>query len=275
MIIVLLKRRCADACGDIDPKKHTLHLVRAMDQTVGQELLSHILKRKKGLMAVNGSFFKSGGRFSGEESYVTFYNGSFEKVFPGRVSIFGKIDTQYHTDIIEVKCSLQEGYHIPIPAVNTGEANSIVLFTEQYHRSTMTLPGRTEVSVDKSGSIQFISPSGNQRIPEGGYVVSFSPEAWKEHGFSLSKGGHAKIVYTFLSDKNLPWSQAQFVITGVPTLLQNGVLKPILQCKSKVFVEGQHARTAVGIRKDGHVILLHVEGHSENMDLSLRMCWRS
>ena len=261
----------------LDPKKHTIHLVRAMDQTVGQELLSHMLKRKKGIAAINGTFFKSGGRLSGEESYITFYNGKFEKIFPGDVSVFGVIDGSYHTDIVHVQCFVQgptcmkgKSYRVPVDAVNTGEGHPVVVYTDAYHRSTLTIPGRLEVSVDKDGMILAINSKGTTPIPVGGYVFSFSREAWRHHGSFFVKGTRTYMMHTFTSQKNLSWDRSQFLIAGVPTLLQNGDLKPVTQCKSKDFVEGKHARTAVGVRGDGQVILLHVEGNSEDMDVSFK-----
>jgi len=251
----------------VDPTKRTLNLVHGLGQTVGRETLSHLVRRVGSLAAINGSFFQAGGHREGEECYLVFHNGRFQKLHGGSVSVFGRIKDAYHTDVVEVTAKIHvNGKDIPLHQINTGDDSPIILYTDTYHRSTLTHPGRKEVSLCPGGQILSIANGGTTPIPQKSSVLSFTQKAWEQYGHLFSINASVGVNYTVHSHRGLDWLKSDFMLSGIPTLLSGGKIKPILNCQSKDFVEGLHARTAVGITHEGKVLLVVAEGvRAENM----------
>lgn len=54
----------------------------------------------------------------------------------------------------------------------TREANNLIVYTNQYGKTTKTNEWGCEVAVDNSGKMVDFSTSGNMKIPDGGFVIS-------------------------------------------------------------------------------------------------------
>jgi len=137
-----------------------------------------------------------------------------------------------------------------------------VILDRQVITSTRDLNTRFEdlitVVVD-DGYITYISrPGETVTIPQYGYVIVFPPAMNETHAPRLRVGDTARVVIG--TDLRIDFSQIQTAIGGGGIILERG----------EVVVDtgtptGRHPRSAVGVTRDGRVILMAVDGRSHSV----------
>ena len=141
---------------------------------------------------------------------------------------------------------------------NHWETDSVVAYTHRWGAKVPALPKSTRLIVSSRGRVIFRETSGRAvPVPAGGMVLS----GVGRRAASLCKVPIGCRV-TLRFDIRPRWPNLLHAVGGGPLLIAAG--KVVLDPKSEGFrsdvASGRHARTAVGVRPDGQVILVAAEG---------------
>jgi len=268
---------------EADPNKVRVRVAHAMDAAIGLETTADLAARHGALAAVNGGFFHMTGLLAGDcdgtlqidgrllsepdrgRGTVGFYDsdGTVHAVF-GRLSFRGEV-------------RIEDGATIPLDGVNRArEPEEIVLYTPEFHRTTLTQPGGAEVLLEDGRITAIREGLGSSPIPPGGAVLSIGEERAREIVRKLRPGMTVEIrtgVVPLLPDPDGEWGKAQFMSSAGPLLLWNGtrLAEPEKESISAVFYLARHPRTAVGAKKDGTLLLVTVDGRrpEESVGMSI------
>lgn len=154
-----------------------------------------------------------------------------------------------------------DGARYQITGVNEPrDNNDVIVFTKHYGETTGTNRYGYELTV-KNGRVSD-GRIGNSVIPDSGYVVSFSP-MFVEHIFSKVKiNDRAKVFLQIVPYSNKMKYPVLHVLGGGPRLLKKGhvyITKNFEKFQPDIAL-GLAARSAVGITRDGKVLLVAVDG---------------
>lgn len=156
--------------------------------------------------------------------------------------------------------SLPDGRLLILKGMNRARiANDLVLFNAYYAASTKTNQFGREVKI-KNGRVVAISTAGNMPIEADSVVIS-------GHGVnadalaSLRLGDHVTLTQTL---GNTLADAATTVVSGGPLLVENGSVH-VRTAEEQIapdIARGRAPRTALGLKKDGTLLLLVVDGRS-------------
>lgn len=241
---------------DVDLKAgYRLRPELARGKVVGRETLSGIAGRTQALAAVNASYFAASGEILGltkiDHAVVstTYLARSAFGILGDGTPIFGQ--AEYNGSVI-----LPDGSSLPISGVNCerGE-NGLVLYNSHYDAGTGSNAYGTEY-VLKDGVVSAIYDA-NAPLAPGTVVVS-------AHGASREKLAKLKVGDKVRISEELgdPWNRAAHILGVGPMLVKDGSV--YLTTKAEAFgpdvAGGRAPRTAVGVTKDQHVLLVVVDG---------------
>lgn len=156
--------------------------------------------------------------------------------------------------------SLPDGRLLILKGMNRARiANDLVLFNAYYAASTKTNQFGREVKI-KNGRVVAISTAGNMPIEADSVVIS-------GHGVnadalaSLRLGDHVTLTQTL---GNTLADAATTVVSGGPLLVENGSVHVRIAEEQIApdIARGRAPRTALGLKKDGTLLLLVVDGRS-------------
>lgn len=150
------------------------------------------------------------------------------------------------------------GVKLPVKGINRERiAEDVVVYTHYFVPSTRTNAFGAEVRI-KDGKVTEISTAGNMRLDKNSVVVS-------AHGANakvlqqLKVGDRASVQQTLGSEAA---DKAELVLGAGPLLVENGK-RNVRSASEQIagdIAYGRAPRTAIGVKKDGTVILLVVDG---------------
>jgi hypothetical protein len=233
------------------PADEDKHFFRARVSTIAQQ--------QGAVAAVNGTYFAYTGKPLGtllvdKELVATpIYD---------RTALIITDDRRAVIDNILIDCYFKTAGNVRynINGVNQGrKSEAIVLYTPAWGEKTGT--DNSGVELILSGSVVKEIRLGNSPIPPDGYVLSLSGPASQFINDNVKAGDkldvHIKIIpYTSQLTSVL------HMISGGPRLVKEGVVyvsKQEERFKSDI-ARGRAARTAVGITKEGKLLLVTVDG---------------
>ena len=164
--------------------------------------------------------------------------------------------------------SLPDGRALTLKGMNRARiANDLVLFNAYYAASTRTNQFGREIKI-KNGRVVAISTAGNMSIEPDSFVIS-------GHGVnadalaSLRLGDHVTLTQSL---GNTLADAATTVVSGGPLLVENGRVN-VRTAEEQIapdIARGRAPRTALGLKQDGTLLLLVVDGRSaESAGLTL------
>jgi hypothetical protein len=252
----------------LDPRQVRLGLGRAMDEGVGTESVSSMAARHGALAAVNGGYFRTTGLYRGEPAGLLELSGRVlsepSRKRPGlavadvaRVARAAVVAVDFRAAVVG-----ESGATRAVDGVNRprGEGE-LILFTPEFHRTTLTEPGGVEAVVVEGLVVALFDGEGSREIPANGYVISASGKAgqWLRNEVRAGMRFELKTSVTTTPD---PDFAPEFVIGGGPILVRDG--QPAATWDPGTydagFLEKRHPRTAAGVRADGTVVLVTVDG---------------
>ena len=245
---------------DITPgSDYMIKPVLSNDAITGLERLQAMAERNKAIVAVNGSYFALSGEILG----LLKIDGEIVSTSDVERTALGVLpDGQIMIDQIDCKGSiaLPDGRTVAITGVNHERGvNDLILYNNYYDSMTATNQFGTDYILN-NGKIIGIA-HGNAAIPPGGVVLSAHGTMEKALE-GLKVGDKVKITQT-LGDI---WDRTSYAIGAGPRLLKNGNVS--LTSQEEQFpsdiTSGRAPRTAVGTTKDGHVLLLVVDGRQQS-----------
>jgi len=268
---------------EVDPKRIEVRVAHAYDTAIGLETTAALARRRGALAAINGGYFLMTGLLAGDSrgalqiegrllsepdrgrAAVGFYDrdGIVRSVF-GRLSFHGEV-------------RLADGKAIPLDGLNRQrEPSEIVLYTPDFHRTTLTSSEGAEVVIKNGRITEIRQGAGSSVIPSAGVVLSIGSERVQEvlpqirSGASLSAKTE---LLPLLPDPEGDWQKAEFIVSGGPLLLWKGrrLEEPEKESVSRVFFLARHPRTAVGVRADGTLLFVTVDGRrpGESIGMSI------
>ena len=268
---------------EVDPKMVDIRVAHAYDAAIGLETTAALAVRRGAFAAVNGGYFRMEGLLAGDSrgalqiegrllsepdrgrAAVGFYDhdGFVRSVF-GRLSFRGEVH-------------LANGAGIPLDGLNRHRGPSeIVLYTPEFHRTTLTHSQGAEVVIQNGRITGIREGSGSSVIPSNGVVLSIGGERVQEVLPRMRRGEGVSVetdLLPLLPDPEGEWEKADFIVSGGPLLLWKGrrLEEPEKESISRVFFLARHPRTAVGVRADGTLLFVTVDGRrpEESVGMSL------
>ena len=263
----------------LDPSKCDLRAVLANDEIVGTETVADLAVRHKATVAVNAGFFLPNGDPAG----VLTVDGRLVSDTRRARGAVGLPKTGGGLIFARLRASASLVVHrrggasrIPIDGVDTTRARGrIMLFTPAYHGDTDTAEGGLEWVVAGSRVVAARRTSGRTPIPRDGFVISYGGLEPPPPLASLKRGTRVSIEVTYepLEGPAGPWQRARDIVGGAGLLIRDGqdVEDWSVEQFGRGFAENRHPRTMIGVRGDGSIWLVVVDGRqpqlSEGMTL--------
>jgi hypothetical protein len=260
----------------LDPTRTRLVLGRANDKLVGTETTSSMARRHGALAATNAGFFRTDGSYRGEPAGIVLRAGKVlsepYRKRPGlAVSNKGERTRLAVVDAeVRVEAVAAKGLRRRVDGVNRPRlGDELILFTPEFDRTTLTGPEGVEAVVDKGRVVDVIDGKGAASIPRTGWVLSGNGEAAAWVRANIKPGTRLEL----LTDVRLtprPAFTPEFVVGGGPRLVRAG--KPVAagpEAGGPGFTETRHPRTAVGVRADGRVLLVTVDGRQPERSVGM------
>lgn len=220
------------------------------------EKVSDIAKRENAIAAVNGTFFDAKNYphlpigtiiINGRLIYDSLYQRTAMGISQDQGISFGIINT-------DVKVTNpKNGTSFKVWGVNRPrKENEIILYTREYGKSSRTSSTGKELII--LGNKVIGLSSGNSKIPNDGYVISF--HGWNEAYIKwFPIGSKIKLDYTL----PLNFANVDYAITGGPILVDQYSTMTDYSLREEYF-EGRlllpTARTAVGVGYDNEDLFL-------------------
>lgn len=251
---------------EIDPSKLTIVAAHAKDSARGRESLENIAKRHGALAAINGGFFRRGLDADGLPAGVLKIKGQWYGLAYRKRAAIGW-DAAGHAaliDRIQTKTSvlLNHKKYLTHSLNQPGMASRAILYTPAYGAQSDSLPGSTNIVIEHN-KITAIHTSGKTPIPKEGFVFALGPQ-YKASDKSFKVGDTALVdiqIYPKNKIEHKAWQNVDNIIGGAPLLVYNG--KKIQNYTEERirsdFLTTPHARTAVGILKNGNWVLVVAE----------------
>jgi len=243
---------------EVDPKSgYALKPVLSNDSVAGTEVLSEMAERTHGVAMVNGPYFMRNGEIIG----LMKINGTIVSspdisrtavgVLPDGKIIF---DAPSFSGYVE----LPDKTRIPIDGINRGRGESeLIVYNPYYAFWTLTTGNGTEYIVKGDRVVDI--RDFNSVIPDGGMVLSATGRvAWQMS--SLTVGSRVKIVQTL----GPLWDKTVTAIGAGPALVRNSeiYLTTLGEEFGSDVAGGRAPRTAIGLTKEGKILLVVVDGRS-------------
>lgn len=268
----------------LDLTKVRLDVVHAMDAAIGLEKTSSIATRHGAFAAINAGFFRiDKSIFEGDDvGALKIDRKVLSESIANRIALFINNNLK-QTDVNISHLNLHKEISInkkkfDLTGINRErKENDLVVFTPEYHRTTLTDASGLEIVVQNGKITQILDGKGSTTIPANGFVVSASGEM-REQILEIAKL-KAKVKQAIYPvnpiESNLVWVSpstdistyfsAEDIVSGVPQLIEDGKVDITWQEEktSKSFVETHHPRTAVAKLKDGKFLMVTIDGRSE------------
>jgi Phosphodiester glycosidase len=252
----------------VDPRRARLKLAQSLDEIAGAEATSSMAARHKAIAAINGGYFRTTGIARGEPVGALVIGGKLlsEPVRRRAALAVGDIGKSLRLTIARVdsKSALKVGGKDAreINGFNRPRENDeLIVFTPEFHRTTLTGPDGVEITVSRGLVTALIDGAGSQAIPHDGLVISASGKARDWAMANLKRGMRVEVHTEIVATPPIGFNP-NFIIGGGPRLLASGGLAADAEAAnySESLIRARHPRTAIGWREDGRLILLTVDG---------------
>ena len=239
-----------------------------MDEGVGAEPASSIAVRHGALAAVNGGYFRTTGIYRGGPAGLVEVSGRVLSEPSGNrpglaVGDAGGL-TRAAVVTVDFRAAViaEDGTARSVDGVNRPRGDDeLILFTPEFHRTTLTGPGGVEAVVIGDLVTAIFGGVGSRTIPAGGYVLSASGRAGQWLRDHIRAGRTVELRASAAANPE-PAFAPDFIVGGGPVLVRAG--KPVAASDPGAYDQGfsikRHPRTAAGIRADGGLVLVTVDG---------------
>jgi exopolysaccharide biosynthesis protein len=258
---------------EVDPKITEIMAARALDDGIGRETVSSMVKRHGAFAGINGGFFKIGTNFDGLSMGALLCSGSWYALPHKARGVIGWNKDRVVLDQVLAECCVIIGdKKIYVESLNRPrKAHEAVLYSRDFHRTTLTEFDCFEVLI-KDGQVVEVRNSGSSYIPEGGYVLSLSsPE-------QIAIGEKVDINIKLLSQTQYTtakaWEGLDNVVGGAPLLIRDSkkITEYILEnITIENFIVEKYARTALGILSNGNWLFVVVDGKQPGLSLGMTL----
>ncbi|MDU2063687.1 MAG: phosphodiester glycosidase family protein [Sporomusaceae bacterium] len=249
---------------EADLAKYNLRPVLSNTIVPGLEAVSDMAERNQAVAAINGSYFAPNGEIIG----LLKLNDTIVSIpYITRTALAITTDNKLVFDQVDYQGSIRlpDKRTLAINGINCerGE-DAVTLYNSYYGSSTKTNEFGREYVVT-NGKITAISPQDTNLV-SGSVVLSAHGTAAK--AMESLKVGDVVTIEQSLGDV---FNKAPFAIGAGPTLVRDG--KVFLTTTAEEFPDdiaiGRAPRTALGVTKDNHVLLVVVDGRHASKGYTL------
>jgi hypothetical protein len=237
-------------------KEYDCHLVKAHDQVFGRESIESIALRSNAQIAINGGFFEIGLHHDGKPSGTLIIDGKIlglkSKKHHCLIKKNNQLSIKSCTNNIKMRFKDQQ---FPIHKVNQfAGTNDIILYTSLWGISTLTNhQNRNELILDKNKKFIDFQKHGNNKIPKNGFVISLP------NTHPLCKQNINAPISIDFSQTLLKDNDSISALMGIPQLIDNNKIMPAISTKKTSFYTEPHARSAIGLKPNGDIVLIVAE----------------
>ena len=268
---------------EADPARVEVRSAHALDAAFGLETTSAIARRHGALAAINGGFYLPEDELAGDSAGTLIVAGRLlSEPDRGRATVGflreeGRLRALFGRPSYCALATLASGDQIEIDGVDRRRGrDEAILYTPEFHRSTLTGPGGVEAVIVAGRIVEVRDGVGGTAIPADGFVLSVGPARTSEDGVELRVGEMVSIEQRLVARPGDPaqrWDRAESAVSAGPLLLAAGaeVGRPELEAISQVFARARHPRTAVGVRADGTLLLVAVEGRRPERSVGMTL----
>lgn len=267
----------------VDLSQTDIRVTHALDQGVGLETTSSMAARYGAVAAVNAGFFRTTGAYRGEPSGALMVDGKLiSEPLEGRAA-FGLIRRATGAEIIfghlRFSGSLEtlRGRRILINGLNRPrDANELVVYTPEFHRTTLTTPDGVEAIVRRNTVVSIRDGAGSSSIPLDGVVLSAAGTARNWVVANLRPGTRLRMqsrLEPVQKETKDWWKKASYVVGGGPQLVKEGRVAITFEAEKVApkFVSDRHPRTAIAKLSDGRVLLATVDGRQPGVSIGMSL----
>lgn len=255
----------------VDTRLARLKLAQAMDEVAGAETTSSMAARHGALAAINGGYFRTTGITRGEPVGVLAINGKIlSEAVRNRAALAARDEGNriraaiaHFTITAELRVAGKmaraiDGFNRP------REKDELIVFTPEFHRTTLTEPDGIEVVVQRNRVVGVFDGAGSLLIPPGGWVISANAGARNWVRTYLRRGLRVEIKAQTKSESPISFTP-DFILGGGPQLISSGrqVFAAEAERYSESLYRQRHPRTAIGWRADGRLVLITVDGRQK------------
>jgi hypothetical protein len=266
----------------VDLRKAEIRVVHALDEAIGLETTSSMAARYQSVAAINAGFFNTTGTYRGDAASVLMVNGkllsepSMNRVAVGFIKQPGQTELIFgHLKFSGTLTSPHGNYKID--GINRPRGtNELVIFTPEFHRTTLTTPEGLEIIVQRDRILAIKDRQGSLAVPQNGYVISASGTA-RDWALQNLRIGHRvqRLTELIAVEKELAnkWRQAAYIIGGVPQLIKGGRIEITHELENirANFVTDRHPRTAIARLQDGRILLVTVDGRQKGYSIGMAL----
>jgi exopolysaccharide biosynthesis protein len=266
----------------VDPQHARLKVFHALDEGVGLETVSSIAARHKANAAINGGYFSTSGTFRGEPVGTLMLEGKLISEPYNERSAIGFIENAGTTEIVfghlkfSAKVSTGQASHT-VDGVNRPlSLNELIVFTPQFHRTTLTTSEGLEVVVRSGKVITLRDHQGSSEIPSDGYVVSAVGSAREWLVKNIKRGSKISFSSSLspINDKHeARWRLASTILGCGPQLIRGGKIA-ITDKEEKMaagFATDRHPRSAIARLDSGKLLLVTVDGRQPGVSVGISL----
>jgi len=261
----------------VDPRRAKLKLAQAMDEVAGAETTSSMAARHKAIAAINGGYFRTTGIARGEPVGALVIGGKLLSEPVKQRAALAVADDGKNLRLaiarVDFKAELKAAGKITreINGFNRPRENDeLIVFTPEFHRTTLTGPDGVEITVARGRVAALIDGAGSQVIPHDGLVISASGKAREWALANLRRGMRIEIKTEVVATPAIPF-KPDFILGAGPQLLASG--KFVAQAEAANYSESlmrlRHPRAAIGWREDGRLILVTVDGRQPQKSVGM------
>lgn len=262
----------------VNPKHARLQLAQAMDEIAGAETTTSLARRHGALAAINGGYFRTDGIVRGEPVGLLVLAGKLlSEPVKQRAALAVRDDgRQLQTAIVHVGWQAElriNGQSHPISGFNRPrEADELLVFTPEFHRTTLTDANGLEAIVIRNRVTAIHETRGSQPIPAAGMVLSASGKARAWLQTQLRRGARVELKTELQTRPTLSF-QPDFILGAGPQLLSAGrdVSEAEAANYSTSLYRVRHPRTAIGWRADGTLLLVTVDGRQPQKSVGMTL----
>jgi exopolysaccharide biosynthesis protein len=266
----------------IDPALARLDVVHALDDAVGLETVKSMAERHGAIAAINGGYFRMTGTFGGDSTGTLQIDGKIlSEPDRGRAAVglvrtgntarlaMGHVAWEAEVDVAGRKRALN--------GVNRARGpNDVVVFTPEFHSTTLTDGRGTEVIVRRNRVETIRENAGSSRIPADGFVLSATGTARDWARKQLVPGAHVTVSMKLKPvdpDADNPWSNAEDILGAGPIIVTAGRVDITANRESMApnFATDRHPRTAIAALTDGRALLATVDGRQPNLSIGMSL----
>ena len=238
----------------INARAYSAKIVKAQNGIFGRETVATIAERYNAVIAINGGYFEIGNTKDGAPSGTFISDGK----------IFGLRSTPHfcliqHNDTLSINLQNSpirvdvDNRVLTIDHINhQPKENEVVLFTDAFGAHTLTaMMKRHEIAFNAKGEVISAKTHGNISIPEGGYVLSMPAR----HALTTEP----KPTKVLLNLGQTIMNAQTSMLMGIPRLVTDGVIPSPVTEGASDFFKKPHARTAIGIKSNGDLVIVVAE----------------